>query len=120
MSSSECGVLSSRGWTGGLALSVEPPLSGSALTIASNAKPANTGLSTSNDTLTDQAKNVINMSESLMTASSMSSQSGGGLAAPANIRRGRASPSPVNRVPLVRQSEERKARRCRFYRNGDR
>ncbi|XP_042240170.1 neuronal migration protein doublecortin-like [Homarus americanus] len=36
-------------------------------------------------------------------------------------RRGRASPtSALGRVPLTRLCEEKRARRCRFYRNGDR
>ena len=38
----------------------------------------------------------------------------------ANSRRSMASPAAVNRVPLVRQSEDKRAKRCRFYRNGDR
>ncbi|XP_037781520.1 serine/threonine-protein kinase DCLK1-like isoform X3 [Penaeus monodon] len=36
-------------------------------------------------------------------------------------RRGRASPtSAFSRIPLARFCEEKRARRCRFYRNGDR
>ncbi|XP_064109648.1 serine/threonine-protein kinase DCLK1-like isoform X4 [Macrobrachium nipponense] len=37
-------------------------------------------------------------------------------------RRGRASPtsSALSRIPLTRLCEEKRARRCRFYRNGDR
>nr|XP_045584443.1 serine/threonine-protein kinase DCLK1-like isoform X2 [Procambarus clarkii] len=36
-------------------------------------------------------------------------------------RRGRASPTnALSRVPLTRLCEEKRARRCRFYRNGDR
>ncbi|XP_069941632.1 serine/threonine-protein kinase DCLK1 isoform X2 [Cherax quadricarinatus] len=51
------------------------------------------------------ASNIIN--------SSGSSTSG--------ARRGRASPtSALSRVPLTRLCEEKRARRCRFYRNGDR
>ncbi|CAL4126621.1 unnamed protein product, partial [Meganyctiphanes norvegica] len=48
--------------------------------------------------------------------SGSSSSAGGSLP-----RRGRASPQPCGgRTPLTRLSEEKRARRCRFYRNGDR
>ncbi|KAA0185305.1 hypothetical protein HAZT_HAZT005216 [Hyalella azteca] len=55
-----------------------------------------------------------------MTSSTLSTHSAPGNSSTGAARRGRASPAPVNRVPLVRQSEERRAKRCRFYRNGDR
>lgn len=50
------------------------------------------------------------------TAATFSNGGGGG-------RRGRASPTTacgLNRVSLTRLCEEKRARRCRFYRNGDR
>ena len=93
MSSSDCGVLSSRGWTGGLSLAVSSPNSSSAKSSNSSTPPS--------------ANNVHQLSSSSPSVIQHS-------------KRGRASPSPMNRIPLVRLSEERKAKRCRFYRNGDR
>lgn len=53
--------------------------------------------------------------------SSNGSGIGSGLGAASGIRRGRASPtSAFSRIPLARLCEEKRARRCRFYRNGDR
>uniref|UniRef100_A0A6A7FT80 non-specific serine/threonine protein kinase n=1 Tax=Hirondellea gigas TaxID=1518452 RepID=A0A6A7FT80_9CRUS len=153
MSSPECGVLASRGWTGGLSLSIpateathtkdnDPCTDNDNYNNAtitnmdnSNNKMADSITSTDNSNRKTSSTNTIsienpykatsNMSESAMTVSSASSQgntaaSNTGSAVGGTVRRGRASPAPVNRVPLVRQSEERRAKRCRFYRNGDR
>lgn len=53
------------------------------------------------------------------SASSISVSSGNGAS---GGRRGRASPtsSALSRIPLTKLCEEKRARRCRFYRNGDR
>ena len=117
MSSPECGVLSSRGWSGGLSL----PIAASASTSAVNdAMSSSTTLvlSTTSSTPTSSSGNTArtsspNIGHALSTSASTP-------AVPSFSKRGRASPSPMNRVPLLRQSEERKAKRCRFYRNGDR
>lgn len=53
------------------------------------------------------------------TTSSIGGSSGSGVVN--GIRRGRASPTcAAGRVPLTRLCEEKRAKRCRFYRNGDR
>ncbi|KAF2358483.1 Doublecortin domain [Trinorchestia longiramus] len=111
MNSLECGVVASRGWTGGIALTVDlasPPK-------CTEAEEESLYRSTNNMT-----ESCLTAAPSTpMTSSTLSTQSAPGGSA-ALVRRGRASPAPVNRVPLVRQSEERRAKRCRFYRNGDR
>lgn len=140
MSSLECGVMSSRGWNGGLTLSMPESGCGKVLNPDRNidiVTSENTASSSDSNNVvsSNNSSSIIATADSLevlgsssgggshdrdtiaMTTSSVSSQGGGVTVA---SRRGRASPAPLNRVPLVKQSEERRARRCRFYRNGDR
>ena len=56
------------------------------------------------------SKSDVNQANKRMTTSTSSTTS---------LRRSRASPAPINRIPLVVQSLDKKAKRCRFYRSGD-